>query len=53
MLIKIIGDGAIARSGMRRAIFGWECECDRIFSVERLIALYLFFSTRGRSHNTI
>ncbi|MEG4146926.1 hypothetical protein [Microcoleus sp. Pol12B5] len=43
MLIKIIGDGAIARSGMRRAICGWECECEHIFGLEMLIALYVFF----------
>ncbi|MEG4441281.1 hypothetical protein QUB47_03645 [Microcoleus sp. AT9_B5] len=51
MSIKIIGDGAIAVSGMRRAIVGWECECDRIFCRERSIALYVFFSTRRRSHS--
>ncbi|MEG4502377.1 hypothetical protein QUA81_00005 [Microcoleus sp. F6_B4] len=38
MSIKIIGDGAIAVSGMRRGIVGWECECDRIFCRERSIA---------------
>ncbi|MEG5031504.1 hypothetical protein [Microcoleus sp. AT3-D2] len=53
MLIKIIGDAAIAMSGIRRAIFAWECECDRIFGVERSIALYVFFSTPRGSHNTI
>ncbi|MEG4172255.1 MULTISPECIES: hypothetical protein [unclassified Microcoleus] len=53
MLIKIIGNGAIARSGMRGAIFGLECECERLFGRERSIALYVFFSTRRRSHNTM
>ncbi|MEG4073272.1 hypothetical protein QUA30_11300 [Microcoleus sp. Pol14C2] len=49
MLIKIIGDGAIALSGMRGAIFGLECECDRLFGLERSSALYVFFSTRRRA----
>ncbi|MEG4810345.1 hypothetical protein QUA79_23065 [Microcoleus sp. F8-D1] len=49
MLIKIIGDGAIDISGMRRAIFGLECQCYRIFGLERSIALYVFFSTCRRS----
>ncbi|MEG3833020.1 hypothetical protein QUA46_00255 [Microcoleus sp. MON2_D6] len=53
MLIKIIDDGAIAMGGMRGASFAWECECDRIFGLERSIVLYVFFSTRRRSHNTM
>ncbi|MEG4247948.1 hypothetical protein QUB37_09645 [Microcoleus sp. AT3-A2] len=38
MLIKIIGDAAIAMSGMRKAICGLECEGDRILG------------WKGRSH---